>query len=276
MFRSILFFVLVLVPNLFASADRPEQPNVVVIFIDDMGFGDVGFNGATGPKTPHLDRMAKEGTQFRDFYVGCAVCSGSRTALMTGTHYQRLSMPAVLFPNSSNGLHPDEVTIADMLLEAGYSTTCIGKWHLGHLPPCLPTYQGFQSYYGIPYSNDMWIDPANKLSKDIVVREGLTVDQVRAGHKAKNRVPLMRDEEVIEYPCDQSTVTKRYTEEAVRYIHANKNGPFFIYLPHTMVHLPLAVSDDFKDRTGRVNLGCDRRSRLVGRRDLKSAQGSWN
>ena len=124
-------------------ASAAERPNVILIFIDDMGYGDVGFNGATGPKTPNLDRMATEGMKFTDFYVGCAVCSGSRTALLTGCHYQRLSMAAVLFPNSAAGLHPDEVTIAEMLKAAGYQTACIGKWHLGHLPPCLPTQQGF-------------------------------------------------------------------------------------------------------------------------------------
>ena len=174
----------------------PEKPNVVLIFIDDMGYGDVGFNGATGPKTPNLDAMAGEGMRFNDFYVGCAVCSGSRTALMTGAHYQRLSMAAVLFPNSKAGLHPDEVTIADMLSDNGYATACVGKWHLGHLPPCLPTMQGFQSYYGIPYSNDMWIDPANKLAKDITIREGLTLEEVKAGHRKRNWVPLMRNDEV--------------------------------------------------------------------------------
>ena len=149
-----------LLPLLFvllaAGASQAEPPpNVILIFIDDMGYGDVGFNGATGPKTPNLDRMASEGMQFTDFYVGCAVCTGSRTALLTGVHYQRLSMEAVLFPHSKTGLHPDEVTIAEMLREIGYKTACVGKWHLGHLPPCLPTMQGFDSYYGIPYSNDM-------------------------------------------------------------------------------------------------------------------------
>ena len=124
---------------MFSSAQAAERPNVVIIFIDDMGYGDVGFNGATGPKTPNLDRMATEGMRVNDFYVGCAVCSGSRTSLMTGCHYQRLSMRAVLFPNSGQGLHPGEVTIADMLQDAGYRTACVGKWHLGHLPPCLPT-----------------------------------------------------------------------------------------------------------------------------------------
>ncbi|MGI9242650.1 MAG: sulfatase family protein [Verrucomicrobiales bacterium] len=226
------------------------RPNVVIIFIDDMGYGDVGFNGATVPKTPNLDQMAAEGTRFDDFYVGCAVCSGSRTALMTGCHYQRLSMRPVLFPNSDRGLHPDEVTIADMLKEAGYKTACVGKWHLGHLPPCLPTDQGFDSYFGIPYSNDMWLDPANRLAKNLLVREGLERSDVEAGHRKKNWVPLMRGEEVIEYPCDQTTVTRRYTEEAVRFINANREAPFFLYLPHTMVHVPLAVSEEFANRPG--------------------------
>jgi arylsulfatase A-like enzyme len=227
-----------------ASAAAP-RPNVVLIFIDDMGYGDVGFNGATVPKTPNLDQMAAEGMKFTDFYVGCAVCSGSRTALLTGCHYQRLSMNAVLFPNSNRGLHPDEVTLADMLKAAGYRTACVGKWHLGHLPPCLPTNQGFDSYWGIPYSNDMWIDPANRLADDIVIREGLTLADLKAGHKKKNVVPILRDEEVIEYPADQTTITKRYTEQAIRFITEKRDEPFFLYLPHTMVHLPLAVSKAF-------------------------------
>lgn len=224
-----------------------ERPNVVLIFIDDMGYGDVGFNGATVPKTPNLDQMAAEGMKFTDFYVGCAVCSGSRTALMTGCHYQRLSMNAVLFPNSARGLHPDEVTLADMLSDAGYRTRCIGKWHLGHLHPCLPTDQGFDSYWGIPYSNDMWIDPANELADDIVLRDGVTLADVRAGHKSKNQVPILRDDQVVEYPADQSTLTKRYTEKAIEFIRTESDGPFFLYLPHTMVHLPLAVSEAFNN-----------------------------
>ncbi|MFT5129681.1 MAG: arylsulfatase A [Rhodothermales bacterium] len=243
-----LIFLLCLAP-LLATADKP---NVVLIFIDDMGYGDVGFNGATGPKTPNLDKMAKEGMIFNDFYVGCAVCSGSRTALLTGTHYQRLSMAAVLFPSSNAGLHPDEVTIADSLKSVGYATACVGKWHLGHLPPCLPTYQGFDSYYGIPYSNDMWIDPANTLAAKLVLREGVTRADLEAGQNTRNLVPLMRNEEVIEYPTDQSTITKRYTEEGIRFIQANKGKPFFLYLPHTMVHRPLAVSDAFKNRSPKL------------------------
>lgn len=243
--KSLLLILLALLGAFGGPSLAVERPNVVILFIDDMGYGDVGFNGATVPQTPNLDRMAAEGMKFTDFYVGCAVCSGSRTSLMTGCHYQRLNMAAVLFPNSNQGLHPDEVTIADMLKEAGYRTACVGKWHLGHLPPCLPTYQGFDSYFGIPYSNDMWIDPANRLAENIVIREGLTRADLKAGHKGKNVVPLFRNEEVVEYPADQTTLTKRYTEEAIRFITAERNEPFFLYLPHTMVHQPLAVSEAF-------------------------------
>lgn len=245
--QRLLAFSVFLVFGVSATAALPksDRPNIIVIFIDDMGYGDVGFNGAKIPQTPHLDNMAAEGMKFTDFYVGCAVCSGSRTALLTGCHYQRLSMNPVLFPNSGKGLHPDEVTIADMLKATGYLTACIGKWHLGHLPPCLPTYQGFDSYWGVPYSNDMWLDPANRLAADITLRNGLTLDEVRAGHKVKNEVPLLRNEEVVEYPADQATLTKRYTEESIRFITENREKPFFLYLPHTMVHRPLAVSKAF-------------------------------
>ena len=229
------------------NATAAPRPNVILIFIDDMGYGDVGFNGATVPQTPNLDQMAAEGMKFTDFYVGCAVCSGSRTALLTGTHYQRLSMAAVLFPNSQEGLHPDEVTIADMLRETGYRNACVGKWHLGHLHPCLPTDQGFDSYWGIPCSNDMWIDPANKLARNINIRNGLTLADLKDGHKEKNIVPIFQDDEVIEYPANQNTITKRYTEHAIRFIEEKSDKPFFLYLPHTMVHLPLAVSEAFNN-----------------------------
>lgn len=242
----VLILLCVLTPY---AVNAAERPNVVIIFIDDLGYGDVEFNGAIGPRTPSLNQMAAEGMRFTDFYVGCAVCSGSRTALLTGCHYQRLSMPAVLFPNAARGLHPDELTIADMLKAVGYKTACVGKWHLGHLPPCLPTQQGFDQYFGIPYSNDMWIDPANRVSESILLRDGVTVDELNSGLTRKAVVPLMRDDEIVEYPCDQKTVTKRYTEESIRFIKENAAASFFLYLPHTMVHRPLAVSKDFENRT---------------------------
>ena len=232
-----------------ADAAEPPRPNVVLVFIDDMGFGDVGFNGATVPQTPHLDRMAAEGTVFRDFYVGCAVCTGSRAALLTGRHYRRLGVPPVLFPDSEAGLSPAEATLADMLSAAGYDTACIGKWHLGHLHPCLPTDQGFDSYWGIPYSNDMWRDPANAIADDVALRQGITPEQLAAGHKGKNQVPILDGDRVVEYPADQTTLTKRYTERAVAVIndHAGSERPFFVYLPHSMVHRPLHVSPAFEN-----------------------------
>jgi len=252
----ILGFLLVLVGLWAASAALPaavaaeQHPNIVLIFTDDQGYADVGCFGAKGFRTPNLDRMAREGMKFTDFYVNCPVCSGSRAALMTGCYYPRVSMQPVLFPNARIGLNPEEITIAEVLKSQGYATACIGKWHLGHLPPFLPTRQGFDYYFGIPYSNDMWIDPQAPLADDIVLREGMTVDRIRTEKPIRNKVPLMRNEEVIEYPADQSTLTRRYTEEAIRFMREHRDGPFFIYLPHTMCHVPLHVSEAFRGRSG--------------------------
>lgn len=232
------------------EARAEERPNIVLIFTDDQGYGDVGCFGATGFRTPNLDRMAAEGMKFTDFYVNCPVCSGSRAALMTGCYYPRVGMSPVLFPNARIGLNPAEITIAEVLKRQGYATACIGKWHLGHLPEFLPARQGFDYYYGIPYSNDMTIDPAAPLAKDIVLREGMTVERIRTEKPLHNKVPLMRNEEVIEYPADQSTLTRRYTDEAIRFMRAHRDGPFFVYLPHTMCHVPLHVSEAFRGRSG--------------------------
>ncbi len=232
------------------AAEAKAKPNIILIFTDDQGYGDIGCFGAKGFKTPNLDRMASEGMKFTDFYVGCPVCSGSRTALLTGCHYQRLSVPAVMFPGNRNGLNPKEITIAEVLGPLGYTTAVVGKWHLGHWKPFLPTSQGFDYYYGIPYSNDMSIDPKSaEFAADVVFLEGMTAEKAKSDKPTRNWVPLMRGEKVIEYPADQSTLTKRYTEESVKFIRENKDGPFFLYLPHTMPHLPLAVSGDFKGRT---------------------------
>ena len=241
--------VLVWLTAATGAALGAERPNFVVIFTDDQGYGDVGCFGAKGFQTPNLDRMAAEGTKFTDFYVGCPVCSGSRTALMTGCLYKRVNMGAVLFPGSKIGLNPDEITVAEVLKPQGYATACIGKWHLGHLPKFLPTRQGFDYYYGIPYSNDMTIDPTARLAEDIVLREGMTVDRIRNEKPIRNVVPLMRGEQVIEYPADQSTLTKRYTEETIKFIREHRKEPLFVYLPHTMCHVPLAASKEFRGRS---------------------------
>lgn len=232
-----------------------KPPNFIVIFTDDQGFEDLGCFGSPKIKTPHLDQLAADGRKFTSFYSANSVCSPSRASLMTGCYPVRVSIPGVLFPRHDIGLNPDEITIADLLKTKSYATACIGKWHIGHKPKFLPTSQGFDSYYGIPYSNDMTIDPEAKLAENINLREGFTLDRVRNEKPKKNLVPLMRNEEVIEYPCDQTTLTKRYTEEAVKFIEENKKRPFFLYLPHTMPHIPLFASENFKGKSKRGPYG---------------------
>lgn len=202
------------------SAPRTARPNIIVIFADDMGYNDVGCYGAPRIKTPHLDRMAAEGVRFTDFYSAAPVCTPSRGALLTGCYPQRCGMAEVrhvIFPKDTYGIHDDEITMAEMLRDAGYATACIGKWHLGHEPQFLPTRHGFDSFFGAPYSNDM--------------------------------VPfyLLRDETIIEETVDQDQLTRRYTEEAVRIIERDRDRPFFLYLAHTMPHIPLHVSEAFRD-----------------------------
>jgi len=215
--------------NLEVFGEDRSVPNIVLIFTDDQGYQDIGVFGSPLIKTPNLDRMAAEGMKFTDFYVGAPVCSASRAALMTGCYCARVGVTGVFFPNRSRrGLNPDEITVAEVLKSKGYATACIGKWHLGDEKPFLPTRQGFDSYFGIPYSNDMSI-----------TREG------------RRGPPLMRNEEIVEHPADQATLTKRYTEEAVKFIKANKHKPFFLYLPHTMPHVPLFASEKFKDTSKR-------------------------
>ncbi|MHC4622724.1 MAG: sulfatase family protein [Planctomycetota bacterium] len=206
------------------TAGRPsaaEKPNFIVIFTDDQGYADAGCFGAEGFETPNIDRMAAEGAKFTSFYSAAPVCSPARAGLLTGCYPMRVSIPRVLFPRDNIGLNPDEITIADILKGRGYATCCIGKWHLGHLPEFLPRRQGFDYYFGIPYSNDM------------------------------NPVVLVENEQTIETKPDQSQLTRRYTEKAVEFITKNKNRPFFLYLPHTMPHVPLYVSDAFKGRSRR-------------------------
>ena len=229
---------LLFVPLLLLSpAPQAERPNFVIIFADDLGYGDLACYGHPSIRTPHLDRMAAEGMKFTDFYVAAPVCTPSRAALLTGRLAARSGMchdtRRVLFHYSAGGLPSEEITIAEGLKTRGYATACVGKWHLGHLPQFLPTRQGFDSYLGIPYSNDMDKIP-----------------NAKPGEPANN-VPLMRNEEVAERPAVQKTLTKRYTEEAVRFIKASREKPFFLYLAHTMPHVPLAVSDDFRGKSPR-------------------------
>ena len=224
-----------------AAAQMPPAPNIIIIFADDMGYGDMGCFGHPTIRTPNLDRMAQEGMRFTQFYSASPVCTPSRAALMTGRLPIRNGMVGdkrhVLFPDSVGGLPPEELTVAEALKDKGYATTCIGKWHLGHLPQYLPTNQGFDSYFGIPYSNDM--DDAESAPKDF-----------ERFFKPKSEywnVPLMENEKVVERPAQQETLTKRYTERAVDFIKQNKDNLFFIYMPHAMPHLALFRSEKFEN-----------------------------
>ena len=173
MLSLILFFLL------FSPSLKAEPPNFIIIFTDDQGYEDIGCFGSPKIKTPHLDKMAAEGRKFTSFYSANSVCSPSRAALMTGSYPTRVSVPGVLFPRHEIGLNPDEVTIAEVLKEKGYATACIGKWHIGHKPKFLPTRQGFDSYFGIPYSNDMTIDPEASLADNINLRNGFTKERIK-------------------------------------------------------------------------------------------------
>ncbi|MFO7901611.1 MAG: sulfatase family protein [Planctomycetota bacterium] len=233
-------------------AAAADPPNFVLIFADDQGYQDIGCFGSPKIKTPNLDRMADEGMRFTDFYVGAPVCSASRASLLTGCYCDRVGVGGVFFPNRNHqGLNPDEITVAEVLKHKDYATACIGKWHLGDDEPFLPTRQGFDSYFGVPYSNDMTVNPDVAVADDVVWREGMTLERLRSEKPTKNWVPLLKDEAVIEYPADQSTLTKRYTEEAVSFIKSNKDRPFFLYMPHTMPHVPLFASEKFSGTSDR-------------------------
>ncbi|WP_245189359.1 sulfatase family protein [Lunatimonas salinarum] len=225
-------------PSSDAGFHREGPPNVVIIFADDLGYGDLSSYGHPSIKTPHLDRMVAEGQKWTNFYSAANVCTPSRAALLTGRYPIRNGMCSdvrrVLFPNSAGGLPQTENTIARILKPAGYATAAIGKWHLGHLEPFLPTSHGFDYYFGIPYSNDM--DAVNDLDR----RERFWNAKIEYFH-----VPLMRNTEIIERPADQTTITKRYTEEAIAFMNSHKEQPFFIYLAHNLPHVPLFVSEDF-------------------------------
>jgi len=238
-------------PRGLSAAGKADRPNFIVVFTDDQGYQDIGCFGSPKIRTPNLDRMAAEGRRFTDFYVAASVCTPSRAALLTGCYPPRVGGLPVLFPRSNTGLNPEETTLPEVLKKQGYATACIGKWHLGHLPPFLPRRQGFDFYYGVPYSNDMWLAANMDYARDATLGEGLTVEKLKAGEKRRNAVPLMRNEQVIEYPCDQATLTKRYTEQAVGFIRANKDRPFLVYLPYTMPHVPLFASERFQGKSER-------------------------
>lgn len=247
--KHLLSVIFALCPLLSAF---PAPPNVIIIYADDLGYGDLGCYGHPTIRTPNLDRMAAEGMRFTQFYSAAEVCTPSRAALLTGRYPIRSGMCneqiRVLRRNSTGGLPQDEVTLAELLKEKGYRTGCIGKWHLGvwsNDPKHHPMNHGFDFQFGLPHSNDMDPNPGNPKMANALV------DQ-----KAEYwNSPLYRGTELVERPADQSTLTRRYTEEAVKFITAKKGQPFFLYFPHTFPHTPLFASKDFKGKSPRGLFG---------------------
>jgi arylsulfatase len=240
-YRILVTASLVVLPTLLAplaaatpAGERP--PNVVLVFADDLGYADVGVFGAQGYSTPHIDRLAAEGVRFTDFYVAQAVCTASRAALLTGAYPQRVGLTGAVDHRARHGISVEETTLAEMLKKGGYSTAVYGKWHLGHLPPFLPTRHGFDDYYGLPYSNDMW--PFHPERPDDYPP-----------------LPLIEGEETIETNPDQSKLTGEYGRRAVAFIEAHRDEPFFVYLAHSMPHVPIFASEAFRGRTKRGLFG---------------------
>ena len=210
-------------------------PNFIIVFTDDLGYADIGsfseHDAGARPRTPNLDRMAAEGIRLTNFYTAQAVCSASRAALLTGAYSNRIGITGALNHTASHGISPNETTLAEVLKSRGYATAIYGKWHLGHEKPFLPLQHGFDDYLGLPYSNDMW--PRHPQRKDFFPP-----------------LPLIEGDSVIKLDPDQSQLTTMYTERAVKFVERNQNRPFFLYLAHTMPHVPLFVSDRFKGKTG--------------------------
>lgn len=241
-FISLFIFI-----TLFSSCSiKPVEhlPNIVIIFTDDQGYGDLGTYGAVNFTTPHLDKMASEGMRFTSFYSAQAVCSASRAGLLTGCYPNRIGISGALMPWSKNGLHENEKTIAEILKEQGYATGMVGKWHLGWQKQFLPLQHGFDEYFGLPYSNDMW--PVDYDGSSV------TKDSSKPWKSRYPALPLIEgNEKVREINTleDQAQLTTLYADHAVDFINRHKDGPFFLYFAHSMPHVPLGVSEKFNGKS---------------------------
>lgn len=224
-------------PSRLIKPNEEKSPNVILIYLDDMGYGDLSLSGATGYKTPHIDRMASDGLLFTHYYAPQAVSSASRAGLLTGCYPNRVGFSGALGPHSPVGIAEEEETMAEMLRKQGYSTAIFGKWHLGVHPPFLPTHHGFDLFSGIPYSNDMWpLHPTGNYPD----------------------LPLFENEEIVNKaltPEDQAAFTTTFTRRTIDFIKQNRKNPFFIYLAHPMPHVPLYVSDKFKGKSAQGRYG---------------------
>jgi arylsulfatase A-like enzyme len=262
----LLALLLCLAGALPPAFGQAAKPNVVIIFADDLGYGDLSCFGHPTIATPNLDKLARQGQKWTQFYAAAPVCSPSRASLLTGRLPMRTGVgknPTVFFEFSKGGMPQREITLAERLKKAGYATAHIGKWHLGHRKPYLPTSQGFDYYYGVPYSNDMSLDPNMALADDVTFRKGLDREKFRnLPHKYGQRVvpekymgwvPLMRNDKAIEVPVDQSTLTKRYAAESQKFIReqASTDEPFFLYYANNFPHIPLYASDAWRGKSRR-------------------------
>jgi len=232
-FSALIGLALIGALSVVAAAENERPPNVVIIFTDDQGYADVGAYGAEGFETPHLDKMAEEGRLFTRWYAAQPVCSASRTGLLTGCYPNRVGIHGALGPSSNIGINPEELTLAEMFKSKGYATGMFGKWHLGHLEPFLPPNHGFDEYYGIPYSNDMWPQhPTAKHFPPLPIIEGTETLREADEH-------------------DQAMMTTQLTARAVDFINRHRTEPFFLYVPHPQPHVPLFVSERFRGKTER-------------------------
>lgn len=257
------FLAAVCLVSVVSVARAAERPNFIIIFADDQGYGDLGCYGSPNIDTPHLDQMAAEGIRFTSFYAA-PFCGPSRAALLTGCYPPRLSLAFNHGPKASTGIHANEITLPELLKKQGYATMHIGKWHLGDAPPFLPTRHGFDQYFGLPFSNDMWPyhpkmppreneDARMKAARQRAAYTGFAGEGTfyPAGRGFPHPLPLMSDEKVIETNPDQTQLTTRYTEKALRFIDDHQQQPFFLYLAHAMPHVPLFVSDKFAGKSPR-------------------------
>lgn len=233
--KTALLAIALLASAVLPASAAAEAPNVVIIFMDDMGYADLGCFGAKGYQTPNIDRLAAEGRKFTNFHVAQPVCSASRCALLTGCYPNRLGIHGALGPQSKHGINASEMTIAELVKQKSYATAIFGKWHLGHLPQFLPVRHGFDEYYGLPYSNDMW--PHHP--------------QAKKGSYPS--LPMVEGGKIVDAEVtaeDQTRLTTDYTKRAVSFIERNRERPFFLYVPHSMVHVPLFVSQAGEGKSG--------------------------
>ncbi len=251
-----------LMPTLVVAAPKGDKPNVIIIFTDDQGYQDLGCFNSPKIKTPNIDKLASEGLRLTSFYVSASVSSASRAGLMTGRLNTKNGVKGALFPGDK-GLASSEVTLAEALKEAGYATGVFGKWHLGDTEGYLPKDQGFDTFFGLPYSNDMYIGSTHKFADDALFRVGYTLERAEADQKLTatkalvkanrpaiiDKVPLFSGDKIVEYPCDQSTLTRRYIDRAMSFIREHKDEPFFAYITPNMPHIPLFASEQFRGKS---------------------------